>query len=169
TEVTEEGEVAWELTINGENYTYFWVQYVERFYEKPLAEIQQSIIEVDNGILELNLTVWNGYKIDSVISGTVKVLADNQIIYENSFDFLPTWQPNNISISIDDLATTTKNLQLIIEDQDGIQTIIELYAGGLSLLNKILIPSVIVMTTGLLIVTYVILSKKDILPKILKK
>ena len=169
TEVTKEGEVAWELTINGENYTYFWVQNVERFYEKPLAEIQQSIIEVDNGILELNLTVWNGYKIDSVISGTVKVLADNQIIYENSFDFLPTWQPKNISISIDDLATNTKKLQLVIEDQDGIQTIIDLYTGGMSLLNKILIPSVIIVTTGLLIATYAILAKKNILPKILKK
>ncbi|MCG3257608.1 MAG: hypothetical protein KAU62_16000, partial [Candidatus Heimdallarchaeota archaeon] len=132
-------------------------------------EIQQSIIEVDNGILELNLTVWNGYKINSVISGTVKVLADNQIIYENSFDFLPTWQPNNISISIDDLATNTKKLQLIIEDPDGTQTIIELYSSGMSLLNKILIPSVIVVSIGLLIATYVILTKKNILPKILKK
>ncbi|MCG3260822.1 MAG: hypothetical protein H7644_13800, partial [Candidatus Heimdallarchaeota archaeon] len=136
---------------------------------KPLAEIQQSIIEVDNGILELNLTVWNGYKIDSIIAGTVKVLADNQIIYENSFDFLPTWQPKNISISIDDLATNTKKLQLVIEDQDGIQTIIDLYTGGMSLLNKILIPSVIIVTTGLLIATYAILAKKNILPKILKK
>jgi len=169
TEVTLEGEIAWELTINGENYTYFWVQCIERFYEKPLVEIQHSIIEIDNGNIELNLTVWNGYKIDSAIPGTVKILADNQIIHEDSFDFLSTWQPNNISISIDDLATNTKNLQLIIENQDGEQTIIELYTGRMSLLNKILIPSVIVVTTGLLIATYVILRKKNIIPKILKK
>ena len=169
TEVTKDGEVAWELTINGENYTYFWVQCIERFYEQPVVEILDSTIEVENGILDLDFTVWNGYKIDATIEGTMKVIADKQIIHEDSVDFLPTWQPNNISISINDLPTNTKGIQLIVENPAGDQIIIELYYGGMSLLNKILIPSVVVGSLGLLVATYVILAKKNLVPKILKK
>ena len=39
TEVTQNGDIAWELIINGVNNTYFWVQFVERFYEQPLIII----------------------------------------------------------------------------------------------------------------------------------
>ncbi len=169
TEVTEEGEVAWELTIQGENYTYFWVQCIEKFFEKPVVEILDSNIDINNGILDLNLTAWNGYKIDATKTGTVKIVADKQVIHEDSLDFLATWQPNDISISLSNVPKDTKRLQLIIESQEGDQTIIELFYGGMSLLNKILIPSILVGATGLLIATYVILVKKNIIPNIIKK
>jgi len=168
TEVTPDGSIAWELAITGKNYTYFWVHRVERFYEKPLVKIHESIVDLDSKNLNLNFTTWNNYKIDAITSGIMKIVVDKQEIYSDSFNFLPNWIPSDISFSISNLPSKPKRIQLIIENQDGISSTISLYFGGVSLENKELIAFLSFLTGTILIVTYIFLRKKKAFQRLKK-
>ncbi|NPD90526.1 MAG: hypothetical protein HGN29_17570 [Asgard group archaeon] len=159
TEVTQDGEKAWELTINGVNITYFWIQMVERFYEQPLVQINEKILNLTASELYLNLTAWNNYKIDAKLVGTLSVMVDKNIVYENDFSFLPQWQPSIMEISLNSIKSNAKKINLILENEDGIQTIIEIYNVGWTTGNTVLV-TVIPVVGSSLIVTLVILERK---------
>lgn len=128
TEVTPQGEIAWELTIDGVNDTYFWIHTLERFYEEPIIDMQTKNINLTTGKIDLAFTTWNSYKIDATIPAVVKILVDNEKFYEEAFEFLPNWQPVNQSIHLQDIPNDAEIIQLIIESQDGTQYIEELYS-----------------------------------------
>ena len=127
TEITEEGEIAWELIINGFNDTYFWVHLVERFYEQPIIQIEDEMLDLEAGVLDLNLTVWNGYKIDAFTEGTLKVKVNKKTIYERKINFLPQWQPNNFQVFLNNVSKSANKIQVIIENKEGIKTILEVF------------------------------------------
>ena len=169
TEVTPGGEIAWELVIDGENITYFWVQNFLKFYEKPTINIQENFIDVSNGILNLNFSVWDCYRRDYATPGTVYVIVDNEEIYSDTFEFPAHWKAHSLSISLDNIPKDAKSIELIIENQDNIQSINLLYFGGLSTSTKIIISCVSIAFAGGLVATYIFLRKKNLLPKILTR
>ncbi|MFW9853274.1 MAG: aryl-sulfate sulfotransferase [Candidatus Thorarchaeota archaeon] len=169
TEVTPGGEIAWELVIDGENNTYFWVQNFLKFYEKPVIKIQDNFLDVSNGILNLNFSVWDCYRRDYATPGTVSVIVDDEEIYSDTFEFPAYWKAHNLSISLDNIPKNAKSIELIIENQDDIQGISILYFGGLSTANKIIISCASIAFVGGLVATYFILRKRNLLPKILTR
>ncbi len=120
TEVTRDGQIAWELQIPGINDTYYWVHRMERFYEKPLITIHDQSINLDEGILSLNISTWDIFKQEATSQGTAKIVADGHVIYEESFEFLPQWQPNTLEISLTTLPSDVKIVDLVIENSDGV-------------------------------------------------
>ena len=126
TEVSKSGEIVWELAISGVDLRYFWIHRLERFYERPLIDLEESTIDLENGEINLNVTTWNSYKIDSNTNGTIRVLVDRKVVFQNDFIFLPQWQPNNLQISLQNIQTNAKNIEIVVENQDGIQTVVSL-------------------------------------------
>ena len=169
TEVTNDGDIAWELTINGVNNTYFWVHLVERFYEQPLVQINEENLDFESDELYLNITTWNGYKIDAITEASVKLQVNNKIVYENKFDFLAQWQPTNLEISLSDIISNAKKIYLIIETEDGIQNIIQILDAGWTTGNTVMV--VVIPFIGMGIITLVILEikLKFVSKKILRK
>ncbi len=160
TEITTEGEIAWELIINGFNDTYFWVHLVERFYEQPIIQIEDEMLDLETGILNLNLTTWNGYKIDDITEGTLKVKVNKKIIYERKINFLPQWQPNNFQISLSNISNSVRKIQIIVENQDGIQTIDEIYNSGWSKGKIALTVTTPIIGSGILVAIFILERKK---------
>ena len=120
TEVTKEGNIAWELQIPGDNETYYWVHRIERFYEQPLIKIHEKSIDLSAGTLYLNISTWNIFKQDAISIGTSRILADGEVIFSDTFEFLPQWQSNGLEITLDNVPSNSQNIELVIENSDGI-------------------------------------------------
>ncbi|MCG3220332.1 MAG: aryl-sulfate sulfotransferase, partial [Candidatus Heimdallarchaeota archaeon] len=123
TEVSKSGEIVWELSISGVDLTYFWIHRLERFYEGPLINVEESTIDLENGEINLNITTWNSYKIDAKTNGSIKVLVDRKVVFQDDYFFLPQWQPNNMLISLQNIKSNAKRIEIVVENQDGIQTV----------------------------------------------
>lgn len=127
TEVTKNGTIAWELRIPGVNDSYYWVHRVERFYEKPLISIHDQSIDLDKGTLWINLSTWNTIKQEAMSPGVVKIVVDNQEIYQKSIEFSPQWQATTFVITIDNLPSNLNTIKLIIENNDEISNSLILF------------------------------------------
>ena len=169
TEVTPNGEIVWELMIDGFNNTYFWIQNFERFYETPVIDIQSSVLDVENGILNIDLNTWDCYKRDYTTNGTIRIIADEEIIYEDDFIFDSYFKSNSLNIALTNVPSNVKYLAIVIENQDGVQGV-KILLDTAAKLTAILVGTLVpVFTIGALTGTYFILRKKNKLPKFLKK
>jgi hypothetical protein len=126
-EVTPDGEIAWELQVRGGNGTYYWAHRVERFYETPLVEIQDQVLDINAGALYLNLSTWNCVKEMFSTDGEIRVIVDGIQIYQDTFEFQPQWIPTNLEISLSDLPASIRYIELQIENSDGILKSVVIY------------------------------------------
>lgn len=127
TEVTAEGEIAWELQIPCINNTCYWVQRIDRFYEDPIIEVNDYTLDLESGDLWLNVSAWNEFKLDANSAATVKVLADGQEVYQDSFEFPRQWQDAGLQFAVSGLPSSTKFIEIIVENSDGIEGRFTLY------------------------------------------
>lgn len=127
TEVTNDSEIAWELQIPGINNTYYWVQRMERFYEKPLITIHNQSIDLNKGVLWINLSTWDTFKQEATSPGIIRIIANREEIYQESFEFLPQWQPNTFEITVNNLSSDVKVVEMIIENNYGIENSLIIY------------------------------------------
>ena len=152
TEVTAEGEIAWELQIPCINNTGYWLQRVDRFYEAPIIEANDYTLDLDSGDLWLNVSAWNMFKIDATSAATVKVVADGQEVYQDSFEFPRQWQDASLQLTVSGLSSSTKFIEIIVENSDGFEGHFTLYdervpAPPLSLTVLLVIGSAVVAVT----------------------
>ncbi|MFW9992778.1 MAG: aryl-sulfate sulfotransferase [Candidatus Odinarchaeota archaeon] len=148
TEVTRDGQVAWELQIPGANNTYYWIQNLQRFYEKPLIAIHNQSIDLDKGMLWLNYSVWNSFKQEASSSGTARIIVDGEEIYEETFEFLPQWQPKTLEITLNNLPAA-KNIVIIIENSDGMKKSVIIYQESSDLFSFLIKTAPVIIIVGL--------------------
>jgi hypothetical protein len=148
TEVSKSGEIVWEISITGQDETYFWIQTLERFYEQPLVNFESVNIDLENGEIDLNITTWNSFKINAKTEGKISLKVDRETLFEEEVIFLPQWQPNNVIISLQNIESNAKRIELVVENEDGIQSIISLYK-NLRVRN---ITLSVVLPTGIIII-----------------
>jgi hypothetical protein len=129
TEVTPQGEIAWELQVLGENETYYWTHRLERFYKSPLIHVDNETIDLDldAGTISLNLTTWNCYKVDGITSGILRVIVNGNEEYTESFEFQTHWRPNNFELSLTDLPRNINYIQVIVTNSDGLEESVIIY------------------------------------------
>ncbi|MGY5852656.1 MAG: aryl-sulfate sulfotransferase [Candidatus Thorarchaeota archaeon] len=154
TEVTPDGVVAWEVQIPGVNDTYYWVHRVERFYEEPLVSINEQTLDTEARTLSLNFTAWDTIKQDAVRSGTFSIVANGQEVHQDTFQFLPQWQPNIIEVELTDLPASISLLQLIIENEDGITSTVTLYGlppSGFPIIELVIVLSCVFVAIPVII------------------
>ena len=121
TEVTKDGEIAWELQIRGGNGTYYWAHRLERFYEAPLVKIHESTYDQTTQSFTANISVWNCVKQMVASSGEMHVLVNGIDFYNESFEFQPQWIENTLEISVDNLPSNVNSIDIVIVNEDGIQ------------------------------------------------
>ena len=168
TEVTRDGEIAWEMQIDGLNNTFFWVPTLKRFYDSPLVEINSKTLDSVNNELKLDITTWDTIKFETKTEGIVKILVDKKLAYEDEFEFLSKWQPTNLNITLENVSVSAKQIHLIIENQDGSQTIVEIY--NLGMLTKNLVLTIIMPIFGCGVVAFGVIYgiRKDIFKKLFR-
>jgi hypothetical protein len=127
TEVTPEGEIAWELQIPCINNTCYWVQRVDRFYEAPIIEVNDYTLDLGSGDLWLNVSAWDSYKLDANTAATVRLVADGQEVYQDSFEFLRQWQDTSFQFAVSGISSSTKLIEIVVENDDGIEGRFTLY------------------------------------------
>ena len=168
TEITRDGEIAWEMQIDGLNNTYFWIPTLKRFYESPLVKINSKTLDTVNNELKLDITTWDAIKLETKTEGTVQILVDKKLVYEDDFEFLANWQPTNLNITLENVSANAKQIHLIIENQDGSQTIVEIY--NLGMLTKNLVLTIILPIVGCGAIAFGVIFgiKKNLFKKLLK-
>ncbi|MGV9103493.1 MAG: aryl-sulfate sulfotransferase, partial [Candidatus Thorarchaeota archaeon] len=148
TEVTESGEIPWELRIPGGNDTYYWVHRLEQFYEAPRIEVGSQSLDAASGSIFVNMSIWNSFKQDAVSNGTLSIIADGSQVHEESFEFQRNWQPTHLIVDLDVAPFNT--LKVTVKNQDGLSISYLLLGqgnGGLSpdwVLPLVLLSAVVV-------------------------
>jgi hypothetical protein len=154
TEVTRAGEIAWEMRIDGTNNSYYWAQRVERFYEKPIIQVNHKSVDVEAGTLHLNISTWNTYKEFAYSSGTVRVLGDGVELYSEDFDFLPQWQPTVLNINLDNIPAGISRIEVVVENADGLVRSVLIYGQPIS--NLLPIIALVAALAGIIIIIPVV-------------
>lgn len=154
TEVTKDGQIAWEMRIEGENTSYYWTQCLERFYEKPIIQVNHKSIHPETGTLSLNVSTWNCYREFASSSGTIRIIADGRPLYTEDFDFLPQWQDTILEIELDNVPPGTSRIEVVVENADGL--IKSLLIFGQPVDNLLPIIGLIAGISGIIIIIPVI-------------
>ena len=126
-EVTRDGTIAWELQILGGEGTYYCAHRVERFYETPLLQINDKTLNLNSQSLSLNISAWNCVKEMFSTNGKVRILVNGEELYQNTFQFRSQWLPSNLLISLSNLPTDVKTIELQVENSDGIIKTVMIY------------------------------------------
>jgi len=113
TEVTPEGDIAWEAKFQNTTDYYYWIYRVQRSYDAPLVELGQ----VESGTLELQ--TWNAYYENHESPATVSILEGSTVLAEESFNFSRYWQATDLSLDLPALSGGTHNLTISVENADG--------------------------------------------------
>jgi hypothetical protein len=150
TEVTRDGEIAWELQLPGGNDTYYWVHRLERFYEAPLVEIHEQDINTEAGTIWLNISTWQCYKENAPSEGSIRVLADGIEVYENFVEFRPQWQAANTIVDVDQILAGFSRVELVVENEDGASRSVLLLGQATTPLPANWLP-VIILLSGIIV------------------
>lgn len=120
TEVTPEGEIAWEMKFDHlpEIRTKFYQ--VERFFKAPLIKINKVADKTEEeGKIEVNLSVWNTYRTRYPSKGRIYFDLKNEILINESFYFQPHWQETKLTYEIPYQNSGVDVLKVIVENSDG--------------------------------------------------
>ncbi len=157
TEVTPDGEIAWELQVSGANQTFYWTHRLERFYKTPLVSLVNESLSLDlnTGSLSLNLTTWNNFKKDGTSSGTLKIIVNGNELFTESFEFLTHWQANDFQISVSNLPSNVNYIQVSVTNDEGLEGTLLIYGELPSVPSQVDI--VLPLTIGIVVAIPVIL------------
>lgn len=121
TEVNMDGEIVWEIAINGTD-TYR----AERFYLAPIIKLDTVALSTKvKHNTAINLTVWNSFRERMHSPGKLEIASDNDdVLLTHDFTFLPYWQPTNLSFEVptEDFAKGSYNLTVTVTNADGLST-----------------------------------------------
>ncbi|MFX1579874.1 MAG: aryl-sulfate sulfotransferase [Promethearchaeota archaeon] len=129
-EVSRAGEIVWEVQLIGGEGTYYWAHRVERFYETPLIEVHDSIYDGTSQTLFVNMSTWNCVKQMYSSAGSLAVLVNGDVFYQEDFEFLPQWLETNLEISLSSLPTIVNTIEIVIENSDGITNSVYVVGSG---------------------------------------
>ena len=168
TEVTPDGEIAWELQVPGENGTYYWTHRVERFYETPLIDVDNDTLALDltAGTLSFNVSTWNNFKQDAESNGTLKVIVNGNELHDESFKFMTHWQSTDFEISLSSLPSTVNYILISVTNSDGLEGTFLIYGALPTTATPIqpifLLMVVIVVAIPIVIIVLVKMGKINI-------
>jgi hypothetical protein len=126
-EVTRDGTIAWELQILGGNGTYYWAHRVERFYADPLIKVHNSTYDQATQSFTASISVWNCVKQMATSSGELSVLVNGNEFHNEAFEFQPQWLATNLSISLTNLPSNVISIDIIINNSDGIESVLRVF------------------------------------------
>jgi hypothetical protein len=125
-EVNPAGEIVWEMVFNITENDAGWrggANGMNRVYQEPIItlDINAQPAPVD-GNAQVILSVWDIFKARATRPGTITATsADMVVLATEDFDFLPHWQETEITLDIPGLEPGTHNIQILIENTEGVE------------------------------------------------
>ena len=94
TEITPNGEIAWEVLLNDTEGSAIWGVYrAERILSTPYIQIEKLAYNYTGNDLNISMQVSDSYRARYATPGTIQVRdLDNTILGKEEFTFLPYWQ-----------------------------------------------------------------------------
>jgi len=131
TEVDPKGGVVWELAIEQEILDYLGIYNADRFFETPLAEVDQTdfTLATDEDLI-LQVRTWDTFNTRITRDGLLTVTEDKKVLKSLNFEFQPHWQETVLNITISALGNSSRTLTLIITNEDGLKTNIPIKING---------------------------------------
>ena len=127
TEVDRDGNIVWQIEMTNTSEYAFQSYNFERFYDSPLIEFDKdSFSAPKNQNATIKLKTWNSIRLHYPSAGTVSILEDDNVLLSQEFEFLPHWQATELELNITGLKKGSHDLQLIIENSDGIITVVDI-------------------------------------------
>lgn len=120
-EVNEAGEVVWEYTLFNGTIAFYGIYRSERFYEKPIINLNQSEIKIKKGEVALiELETYNTIGTIYKSNATASIYnSENELLLNQEFQFNKYWQKTNLQLELNNLSQGRNELTLVIENSDG--------------------------------------------------
>ncbi len=117
-EVTDEGNVAWNLSFAPDGSETFGAYRVERirfapFVSKPRI---QSMSETER-LVEWD--IWYNFRSKTEFDGSYKIILDNKIKKEEEITFPKYWKPLTVSYVLEDLSIGEHTVEIVVMDESG--------------------------------------------------
>jgi len=98
----------------------------------------------------------------------LRIIADNQEIYQDSFEFQPHWQPKTFEITVNNLHSSVNSIEIIVENNDEIKNTMIIYENPESFFSQfgaiILILGSFMVAVPVIIITWKkVISKRKYL------
>ncbi|MHA2298480.1 MAG: aryl-sulfate sulfotransferase [Candidatus Hodarchaeales archaeon] len=121
TEVTKEGQIAWEAKFDFSSDQVWQILQSDRYFDQPIIDLEKDEFTVEIGSpLDVNLSTWNNFRTRYHYNGTAKVMNGDTVVFEKDFQFLPYWQETKLTLTLTNLPAGLNNLEVVIENADGI-------------------------------------------------
>jgi hypothetical protein len=125
-EVNQAGEIVWEMTINKTTEHIGWGLNPNghmRFTVEPTIVLAEPNMTIPSGgIASVEVSVWDIYQKPTSTSGTITATTADMVVLANEdFDFLPHWEETEIVLELEGLADGIHYIQILVENDEGIQ------------------------------------------------
>lgn len=118
-EVTESGNIAWELAYNNSEDFSYGIYQAERFRFSPILEEIPNILATKNDNINIIWKIWYNFRTRENKAGSYQVYLDNVLIDSNFHIFQKFWQASNVTINLGTLSNGYHNLTLAVTDEAG--------------------------------------------------
>ncbi|MHA2245894.1 MAG: aryl-sulfate sulfotransferase [Candidatus Hodarchaeales archaeon] len=123
TEVDPHDNIVWELALEQGKWDYLGIYNADRFFEAPLVEVDQTEVTLaPDEDLMLQVRTWDTFDTRITRKGYLTIEEKNKVLKSVDFEYLPHWQETLINVSISSLGNTSRTLNLIITNEDGLST-----------------------------------------------
>jgi hypothetical protein len=117
-EVSESGQIVWEMNYQRNNDCVYAIYQAERFRFNPILSSPPDMPTVEDNV-SVSWLAWYNFNSNADFNGNYTLLLDNMIYSEGNFVYRKYWRPSNLSFSFNSLELGNHNLTLSISDEAG--------------------------------------------------
>ncbi|MFX1284472.1 MAG: aryl-sulfate sulfotransferase [Promethearchaeota archaeon] len=118
-EVTNEGEIVWELTYRTTEDYMYGIYRMERFRFTPTLSSQPNIKMVSTDSVNVSWQTWFNFRTKQQMKGLYAIFFDGTLIDSGLYTFEKWWLPSNLDVSLNNLSPRKHNLTVVLSDMMG--------------------------------------------------
>ena len=117
-EVTEEGNVTWNLSFAPVGSETFGIYRVERIRFAPFVS-EPRIQNISNTEKLLEWDIWYNFRSKTEFNGSYKIIIDNEIKKEEEITFPKYWKPLTVNYGSEKLTAGEHTIEIVVMDEAG--------------------------------------------------
>ncbi len=118
-EVTNEGEIVWELSYTTTEDYIYGIYRMERFRFTPTLSSQPNIKMLSTDSVNVSWQIWFNFRTKQQMKGLYAVYFDGTLIDSGLHTFEKWWLPSNLDVSLNNLSPSKHNLTVVLSDMMG--------------------------------------------------
>ena len=118
-EVTNEGNIVWELNFPQTEMYKHEVNRMERICFSPVVNSPPDIKALPNEDITVTWQTWYNFRAKRKMNGTYSLYLGDELVEEGKHTYEKFWRPTNLTFNLGNLNNGTYNLLLALKDEGG--------------------------------------------------